>query len=146
MPMPKPGNTAPAAGAGFILLVEDEAGIRELLVEILRGHGFGVIEAANADEAWSYLQNGGPADALFSDVAMPGSMNGLELVRRVRQTYPRIVTLLTSGHGAPHRVQELDVFIPKPFQLHMVARLLLDRLRPPPPHNSGCDDGGEIPI
>jgi CheY-like chemotaxis protein len=125
VPLPIPANHS------RVLVVEDECGIRELLCEVLRAHGLDVVEASTADEAWRFLQNGGHADAVFSDVAMPGTMNGLELVRRIRQDYPRIRTVLTSGHGAPPRTGQFGQFLPKPFGLESAARLLLGMLAQP---------------
>ena len=57
----------------YVLVVEDEALIRILIAEELRTAGLSVIEASNADEAWSYATAGGPIDVLFSDFQMPGS-------------------------------------------------------------------------
>jgi len=122
--MPFPFLPPGSAQAGIVLLVEDEASIREMLSEVLQAYGFVIVEAPNADDAWTYLQDGGRADAVFSDVAMPGSMNGLELVRRIRETYPAIPTVVTSGHGAPPRGFDVGTFLAKPFRLEAVARLL----------------------
>lgn len=127
--MPSRASAAPSGSK--VLLVDDESIIRELLAEVLRDHGIGVIEAASADEAWSYLESGGTADAVFSDVAMPGSMNGIDLIRRIRDVYPSIRTVLTSGHGSPPRTGGAGLFLAKPFRLETVAKLLLGVLRQP---------------
>lgn len=103
--------------APAVLLVEDEAIIRALLAEELRAAGFTVVEAGTADEAWSYLQGGGEADLIFSDVTMPGSMNGVELIRRVRAAYPALKTIITSGNPGPDNISDLGVFIQKPYRL-----------------------------
>jgi CheY-like chemotaxis protein len=104
----------PASGA-HVLLVEDEVMVRALLADELRGAGLAVVEAANADEAWAYLQSGGSAELMFSDVQMPGSMDGLELKRRVREAFPDVKIILTSGNLGPRHPGEVDVFLPKPF-------------------------------
>jgi CheY-like chemotaxis protein len=114
--------------ANFILLVEDEVVIRALLAEELRGLGLSVIEAANADEAWAYLQAGGQVNLVFSDVTMPGSMNGVELVRRVRTHYPEVKTVITSGNPGPGNIAELGVFLPKPYRLETAAKVALQSL------------------
>jgi len=104
----------PASGP-HVLLVEDEVTVRALLADELRGAGLAVVEAANADEAWAYLQSGGTADLMFSDVQMPGSMDGLELKRRVREAFPEVKIILTSGNLGPRHPGEVDAFLPKPF-------------------------------
>jgi CheY-like chemotaxis protein len=111
-----------------ILLVEDEVLIRALLAEELRDLGLAVVEAANADEAWAFLQAGGRADLVFSDVTMPGSMNGVELIRRVKAQYPEVKAVLTSGNAGPDNIDELGVFLPKPYRLEAAAKLALNSL------------------
>jgi CheY-like chemotaxis protein len=108
-----------------VLLVEDEAVIRALLAEELRAAGFTVVEAGTADEAWSYLQAGGEADLVFSDVTMPGSMNGVELVRRVRAAFPAVKTIITSGNPGPDNISDLGTFIQKPYRLDKATHIAL---------------------
>jgi CheY-like chemotaxis protein len=115
-------------GTSSILLVEDEVIIRALLAEELRARGVSVIEAASADEAWAYLQAGGKADLVFSDVTMPGSMNGVELVRRVHEKFPDVKTVITSGNPGPTNIREIATFLPKPYRLEAAANLALQSL------------------
>jgi len=112
----------------YVLLVEDEVLIRAMLAEALRGAGLCVVEAANADEAWDYLQAGGQAALLFSDIQMPGSMNGVELARRVKERFPGIKLLLTSGNPGPKNITELAPFLAKPYRLDAAAKMALDTL------------------
>ncbi len=112
-----------APALAYILLAEDEVLIRALLAEELRGYGLVVVEAADADEAWDYLQAGGRADLIFSDVRMPGSMSGMDLIRRVRQSFPDIKAVLMSGNPGPGNPAELGVYLPKPYRLADAARL-----------------------
>jgi CheY-like chemotaxis protein len=119
-----------------VLLVEDEVVLRALLAETLRAAGFSVIEAANADEAWAYLEAcAGDVDLLFSDVSMPGSMDGIALMKRVRNAFPSIKILITSGNLGPVDLNAFDGFVQKPFTLdhaaNVAARML--RLEPPEP-------------
>ncbi len=109
----------------YVLLVEDEAVIRALLAEELRAHGLVVVEAVNADEAWAYLQAGGRADLIFSDMTMPGSMNGVELVRQAKAAYPRIKAIIMSGNAGPKTMEGLCVFLAKPYRLEAAAGLAL---------------------
>jgi len=111
-----------------VLLVEDEVLIRTMLAEELRASGLRVVEAANADEAWDYLAAGGRPALMFSDVAMPGSMDGLELTRRVKAAYPDMKIIITSGNPGPRNVFELGVFLPKPYQLNRATATTLAAL------------------
>jgi CheY-like chemotaxis protein len=108
-----------------VLLVEDEALIRALLADELRVSGLTVVEAGTADEAWDYLTAGGRADLVFSDVTMPGSMDGVELAKRVRESYPRVKVIVTSGNPGPRNVSELGVFLPKPYRLDRATEMTL---------------------
>jgi CheY-like chemotaxis protein len=110
-----------------VLLVEDEVLIRTTIAQILRDAGFLVIEAANADEAWSYLQTGAPVDLVFSDIQMPGSMDGVKLARKVRENYDHIVIVLTSGRGAPPS-DNREHFISKPFRPANVVAMVTSLL------------------
>ncbi len=111
-----------------VLLVEDEVLIRALLAEALRGAGLRVVEAANADEAWDYLQAGGEAGLMFSDIQMPGSMNGVELAHKVRAAFPEIKLVLTSGNPGPKNIAEIATFLTKPYRLEAAAQLALSKL------------------
>jgi CheY-like chemotaxis protein len=111
-----------------VLLVEDEVMIRALLAEELRSVGLAVIEAANADEAWDYLTAGGKADLLFSDVTMPGSMDGVELAQRVKAGYPEMKIIVTSGNPGPRNVAEYGKFLAKPYGMARAAEVALHSL------------------
>jgi CheY-like chemotaxis protein len=80
-----------------ILLVEDEALIRLELADYLRGCGYKVVEAANAEEAMNILQSETQVDLVFTDVQMPGAIDGFGLTRWVRQHRSAIKVILTSG-------------------------------------------------
>jgi len=112
----------PLEGLGRVLLVEDDVLLRGLVGEAMRDAGLTVIEVANADEARRYLQAGGRAQLVFSDVEMPGSMDGIGLGRWIRQTYPDIALILTSGKAAPSAAA-LGHFIPKPYGLIEAAEI-----------------------
>ncbi len=111
-----------------VLLVEDEILIRMLLAEELRAEGLCVIEAANADEAWDYLQTGSGIGLVFSDVNMPGSMDGLELARRVNAEFAGVEIIVTSGNLGPRDGAVCGLFIPKPYRIGHVAELIRDKL------------------
>jgi CheY-like chemotaxis protein len=98
-----------------VLLVEDETVVRALLAEEMRAAGWLVVEAATADEAWAFLEAGGSADLLFSDVTMPGSMDGIGLMERVRASFPEMKVVITSGNLGPRCVRAFDRFMQKPY-------------------------------
>ena len=124
--VPKP---EPHAQAVRILIVEDEVLIRSLLADELREAGLAVIEAGRANEALSYLESVGPVDLVFTDVQMPGSLNGQELARHLRNVFLFIPVILTSGNIGPQSVDGLGVFVPKPYDLRSVVRIVFDTLR-----------------
>jgi CheY-like chemotaxis protein len=81
-----------------ILVVEDEVLIRLVIAEYLRECGYKVYEAAHADEALAVLQSPDvPIDIVFSDVVMPGRMDGFGLARWIRANRPDVHVILTSG-------------------------------------------------
>lgn len=82
-----------------ILVVEDEVLIRFVIADYLRDCGFQVVEAANADEAVKLLETDKiGADIVFSDIQMPGSIDGMGLARWIRTHFPTIKVVLTSGN------------------------------------------------
>jgi PAS domain S-box-containing protein len=98
------GATAlrPAAHGETILLVEDDEQVRGMAVDSLRDLGYTVMVACNAREALVHLGGAGRIDIMFSDVLMPGGMNGAELAARAGRLRPAMKILLTSGYvGGP---------------------------------------------
>jgi CheY-like chemotaxis protein len=79
---------APMATRARVLLVEDEPRVREVTAELLREAGFVVMAAADGVQAITLLRRGEPADVLFSDIVMPGGMNGVELAQKARRLRP----------------------------------------------------------
>jgi DNA-binding NtrC family response regulator len=100
------------------LIVEDETLIRMHGADLLEEAGFTVLEAADADEALSILRNRGGVQLLFSDVDMPGSMDGLELAYLVQKRWPHIRLLLTSGHHrlVARHLPMTGAFVRKPWE------------------------------
>jgi PAS domain S-box-containing protein len=92
-------EAAPAAVGGVerILVVEDNPDVRRVVVAQLEGLGYRTIEADNADAALAVLQRGEAVDLLFTDIVMPGRLNGTELASAARALRPRLKVLLTSG-------------------------------------------------
>ena len=105
-----------------VLVVEDEVLIRLEITEYLRSQGFRVLEAANGDEAKQILSSGERIEVLFSDVNMPGSIDGLELAYWVRQNHPWIEVILTSGNSRPDVKARWDgILIEKIYDTAAVA-------------------------
>lgn len=99
-----------------ILVVEDELLIRMHAVEMIEHAGFEVVEAANADEAISILEARSDITVIFTDIQMPGSMDGLKLAAAVRDRWPPVKIVTTSGHvkvGAGD-LPDGGRFLPKP--------------------------------
>lgn len=79
-----------------IIVTEDESALRMLATEVLAEAGYTVVEAARADDALAIMKSRS-VDLLFTDVQMPGSMDGLELARYVRRHWPRVAVLIASA-------------------------------------------------
>ena len=107
-----------------ILVVEDEVLIRALIAEELRLEGFSVIEADRADDALTYIKAGEQVDLVFSDIRMPGSLNGLQLAKTLREKYPDIPVILTSGNALPRHVGVVEAFVPKPYDVTQTIALM----------------------
>jgi len=100
-----------------VLLVEDELFVRMAAADALEDAGFEVIEAANAQAAQEILTDRDDVRVLFTDVKMPGPMDGLGLASLVRHRWPHILIVITSGHLKPESASLPDdaVFIAKPY-------------------------------
>ncbi len=89
--------------APVVLLVEDEPLVRMAAADDLQEAGFHVLEAANADVALAVLEAcSDNVQVLFTDIDMPGSMNGLDLAENVQQRWPHISLLISSAYHRPH--------------------------------------------
>lgn len=109
-----------------ILIVEDEFLIREDAAESIAEAGFEVIQAGNADEAIAVLEARSDIHVVFTDIQMPGLMDGLKLARFVRDRWPPIKILATSGFVkvGPGDLPAGGMFLPKPYRgADMVATL-----------------------
>jgi CheY-like chemotaxis protein len=106
-----------------VLVVEDEALVRMGMADFLTDSGFEVFEAANAGEAIRLLETNDAIRVLFTDVDMPGSMDGLRLAAAVRDRWPPVKIVVTSGHRtvAPDDLPEAARFFQKPYNPDEVA-------------------------
>jgi CheY-like chemotaxis protein len=118
---------ASAGAAVSVLLVEDEGLISQLVADWLSQRGFAVHEAASAEEAMHYLDSGAPVDLLFTDVNLPGAMDGAQLARQVRQRRPELPVVYTSGRARSSIIGALvprSIFVSKPYDPEDVCMLL----------------------
>lgn len=107
-----------------IMLVEDEALLRFVIGETLREAELDVIELSSADEALAYLLAEDDIDLIFTDINMPGRIDGLGLANAVKADFPKVKVILTSGK--PRSLDELGgrPFFPKPYLVHDVVETI----------------------
>src|SRR6187431_1662079 len=94
-------STDPTTQPTNVLVVEDEMVLRMRAVDIVEDAGFNALEAVSADEALSILESRSDISLLFSDIQMPGTMDGLKLARAVHERWPEIKIILVSGQVNP---------------------------------------------
>jgi PAS domain S-box-containing protein len=124
------------AGNEVILAVEDNPDIRATVVRQLRDLGYRVHEAGSADAALKILDAAGPIDLLFTDMVMPGDLNGRELAKRARAKRNNLRVLFTSGflgnsNGPGAQLEPCDAFLSKPYHRHDLARAVEQALGRP---------------
>jgi two-component system, cell cycle sensor histidine kinase and response regulator CckA len=131
---PQPSATV-GGGQETILLVEDDAQVREVGMALLRSYGYNVITAVDGLQALSlWDEHEDKIDLLMTDMVMPGQLNGLELITRLRERRPDLKAILVSGYQ-PELVQEVKLspitkFMQKPYrkaELAQALRSLLDK-------------------
>jgi len=117
--------------APTILVVEDEALIRLSTTATLEDAGFLVLEAGNSAEALEILSHHGEVRVMMTDVNMPGLMNGLGLVSRVRCDHPAIRSIVVSGHSCAMDAGKAGAtrFLPKPYMAQAMVQAVTDTLR-----------------
>ncbi|WP_368563962.1 response regulator [Pseudoxanthomonas sp. UTMC 1351] len=112
-----------------ILMVDDDENILEVVEETLRDMGFDVVVARRGVEALEMLQQH-DIDVLFTDVAMPGNLSGVELARRARDMHPQLMILLASGYASsslpdlPARCE----FVSKPYRITDLSRKIAEMM------------------
>jgi CheY-like chemotaxis protein len=125
---PAPDRAAPAGPAcgETILVVDDDAQVRATVVVQLKQLGYRIIEADGARAALTILAGPTPIDLLFTDVIMPGGMNGKDLGTEARRKYPKLKVLFTSGFPGTSltgtNFDDDDVLLSKPYRKADLAR------------------------
>jgi DNA-binding NtrC family response regulator len=130
------GQAAEPAGQGFaimlaqpthVLLVEDEFLITDLMTEVLGDRGFAVHAVAAAEDALRYIDEGATVDVLFTDINLPGGMDGSLLAEEVRQRRPELPIVYCSGRYPVSALMPLvprSVFVQKPYDPADLCTLL----------------------
>lgn len=115
----QPGNNE------TILLVDDEAAIRQMVAEFLAETGYRVIESLDSVSALKQAEKTGPVDLLLTDIGLPGAMNGIALAREMRARHPRLKVLFITGFAEGERLVTADAhtrILTKPFSLNELGQ------------------------
>jgi two-component system, response regulator PdtaR len=120
-----------------VVVVEDEELLRVCAMEILGDAGFTALEAADADEALSILERNPDVRLVFTDINMPGDLDGLDLAREVHKRWPNIRLLVTSGR---HLLKDSDIpddgkFLAKPYKGERMVGLVEKLISTPEKHS-----------
>jgi PAS domain S-box-containing protein len=116
------------SGSEAILLVEDNAEVKAVAGMLLQQLGYHVDAVDNAADALNLLAEGKNVDLVFSDVVMPGDMDGLALARRIRTDYPHIPVLLTTGYARAAGQAKGFPILRKPYRLANLSRAIRDAI------------------
>ncbi|ACF00196.1 response regulator [Rhodopseudomonas palustris] len=113
-----------------VLVVEDEPLLRMNAVDMIEAAGFHVLEAGSADDAIEVLEKRDDICLVFTDIQIPGSMDGLKLARAVRGRWPPIKIITTSGRVqvAADDLPDGGRFVPKPYTQAQITGLLREML------------------
>jgi two-component system, response regulator PdtaR len=116
----------------LILLVEDEPLVRWIALDALEAGGYEVIEAVDAEQALAALRAREGISLLFTDVNMPGPMDGLALAEFVHARWPAVRLVVTSGRGLDRPVPDDGAFLRKPYSVAELQNAIRDAGGPPP--------------
>ena len=128
------GSERAASGGGErLLVVEDDSEVRSIVVDQLEGLGYVVTAACDAVDALRVIRSDAAVDLLFTDVVMPGGMDGVELIDAAREVRPGLRVALTTGYSDEVvRRGGLDVddivLIRKPYKRHQLAKAVFEAL------------------
>jgi PAS domain S-box-containing protein len=132
---PRMDSATTAITKGTVLVVEDDPFVRSHAVRCLQGLGYAVIAAADGNDALQKLGTDARVDVLFTDIVMPGGVNGWQLADLARRTRPALPVVLTSGYALETlikhgRTNGESFVLTKPYRKADLARRLLEALRP----------------
>ncbi len=115
-------------GHESILLVEDNVEVQAVATTLLEQLGYRITRVEHAAAALDVLASGKEIDLVFSDVVMPGDMDGVALAHHIAKTYPRLPILLTSGYPKATTAAEGFTILNKPYQLATLSRAVRDTI------------------
>jgi signal transduction histidine kinase/ActR/RegA family two-component response regulator len=120
------GRAAPTRGTGTVLVVEDDDAVAQTAAQLLSLIGYASQRVEDARTALSILLGGQTFDLVFSDIVMPGGMNGLELAHRIRRHFPELPVLLASGYtqATAEVAREGFPIIAKPYRADTLAEAI----------------------
>ncbi|HEY2010902.1 MAG TPA: response regulator [Rhizomicrobium sp.] len=112
--------------AAIVLIVEDEPFLRFQAADIAHEAGYEVLEASNADEAIAILESRADVRIVFTDIQMPGSMDGVKLAHAIRNRWPPVAIIVTSGQVCPagYMLPANVPFLGKPYDSEGLTQLL----------------------
>lgn len=120
-----PGGLSSAEEAPVVLVVEDDGLIRAVIAEAIRDLSLSVVEMETGDEAWAYLSAPNQVDLVFTDLAMPGRIQGEDLVRLTLERFPEMKVIVASGNRAfSLGGQPFPNFFQKPYDIARAAELV----------------------
>ena len=110
----------------LVLIVEDEPLLRLHAVTMLDDAGYATVEAGTAAEAIGHLETNAGIRAVFTDIDLPGDMDGMRLAAVIRNRWPPVELIVTSGHISVEEGQlpERGHFLPKPYSSQQLAGVL----------------------
>jgi PAS domain S-box-containing protein len=122
-------KSTPVIGSGWILAVEDNPDLREVVIASLKESGYQVVAAEDADQAHKILSGDQQFDLLFTDVVMPGGLSGVDLAEKARLVQPHIRVLFTSGYtessvAARGKLESGVTLIQKPYKRQELLRMV----------------------
>ena len=112
-----------------MLVVEDDSLVAELAAGILNELGFDTVVTHSAKEALERLSAEQRPTVVFSDIVMPGGISGLELARKIRERFPELPVLLTSGYSEHVNATEGFPLLQKPYDMDALANALSNLLK-----------------
>jgi len=123
----------PLRGSERILIVEDDDLVREIPVTILRDHGYEIVEAQNGVEAINLLQSEKPFSLLFTDVILPGNINGADIAATAKKKYPNIKIIFTTGYSQDvlmkdGTIEQGTTIINKPYARNELLDIIRSKL------------------
>jgi PAS domain S-box-containing protein len=125
--------TTQSAGRGeTILVVEDNPDVKSVAVTLLEQLNYRTVAVDNAKSALNLLATGTPIDLVFTDVMLPGDLDGVALAQAISKKHPRVPVLLTSGYAKALAARHGLPILRKPYQLSALAEAIRSSLDPRP--------------